>query len=193
MADADYRVGKHCDSGLIISHYQRFWGVKGRSSKWKLGPTWQLPADFKVLTFAPTENKKMWIYATSGMSGHRDAPPIELHLFSPIQTEAHVELLTVIAHYHLTGEYIGVGHAVNFGRPWLPASKCDHGLISLPYLEGPQLEWVEGHNKGIHFLWLIPITTSEAEFKRSHGLEALESRFEACKFNYLDPLRESVV
>ena len=126
------------------------------------------------------------------MSHQPDAPPIELHLFSPEQTEAHVELLTAMAYYHLTRDYLDLGHTVNFGRPWFPKSKCDHGLISLPYLDGPKLEWLDAGLRKIRFLWLIPITPAELQFKKVEGLEALEEKFEESNFNYLNPWRASV-
>jgi hypothetical protein len=117
---------------------------------------------------------------------------IELHLFSPVHSLAHVELLTVIAHYHQTGARLGLGHTVNFGRPWLPSSVCECGLISLPYLDGPSLEWLRIGTEAFHFLWLIPVTIQEVQFKKTYGLEALEEKFESTGFNYLDPLRNSV-
>lgn len=45
----------------------------------------------------------------------------------------------------------------------------------------------------MRFLWLIPITLAELRFKKEHGVSALEQRFEEAQFNYLDPLRDSVV
>ena len=127
------------------------------------------------------------------MSQESDSEPIELHLFSPVESPAHVELLTAIAHYHRTAARLGVGHTVNFGRPWLPGSRCTHGLISLPYLDGPTLELLSGNDVTVRFLWLIPITPRELEFKKERGLDALERRFEEAEFRYLDPRRESVV
>jgi len=177
----------------IEKHYESCWQGQPERRQLNAGPTWQLPVGFRVLVFAPTGSRKMWTYATCGMSQQSDAVPIELHLFSPIQFEPHVELLTAITHYHLTGEYINLGHTVNFGRPWMPKSECQHGLISLPYLDGPKLEWFENNEERIRFLWLIPITRKELEYKKTQSLEALESRFEERNFNYLDPLRESVV
>jgi hypothetical protein len=44
----------------------------------------------------------------------------------------------------------------------------------------------------VDFLWLIPVTKPEIEFKKTRGLEALEKRFEACQLNYLDTNRVSV-
>jgi hypothetical protein len=178
---------------LIADHYAKSWRGAGEALKWRLGPTEQLPPGFHILVFAPRADREMWTYATCGMSQQNDAPPIELHLFSPVCTETHVELLTVIAHFHLTGAYLDVGHTVNFGRPWLVKSHCDHGFISLPYLDGPKLEWLEATERNIRFLWLVPITPEELRFKKTYGLEALEDRLEERQFNYLNPTRSSVV
>jgi hypothetical protein len=39
----------------------------------------------------------------------------------------------------------------------------------------------------------LPITPAELLFEKQEGLEALEERFEAAQFDFLDPLRASVV
>ena len=137
----------------------------------------------------------MWTYATCGMSQPTDSNPVELHLFSPTRTDAHVELLTSIAHYHVHGQIIGLGHTVNFGRPWIPGSNCDYGLISRPYLDGPALEEFRSSafENLVQCLWLLPITKAERDYKRVHGLEALEQKFEKLRVNYVDPKRPSIV
>jgi hypothetical protein len=183
----------YSDLNDIAEHYEHCWLNKASAVQWKAGPMRELTPGFRVLVFPPNERRKMWTYATCGMSEQDDAPALEAHLFSPVQTEAHIELLTAVAHYHLTGAYLDVGHTVNFGRPWLPRSKCDHGLLSLPYMDGPKLEWFDGSGRKIRFLWLIPVTPEEVEFKRLHGLEALEARFEERGLDYLDPERRAVV
>jgi hypothetical protein len=127
------------------------------------------------------------------MSLQADANPIELHLFSPEESEGLVELLTAVAHYHLTGEYLDLGHTVNLGRPWLPGSACDRAYVSLPYLDGPRLEWMEAQSRKVRFLWLVPITERELQMIRENGVEALEKRFETTNFNVLDPRRSGVV
>ncbi len=68
-----------------------------------------------------------------------------------------------------------VGHTVNFGRSWLPGSRCTFGLISLPYMYGPILEEFKFGNSTTRCLWLIPLTQQEIEFKRKYGPETLES------------------
>lgn len=135
----------------------------------------------------------MWTYATCGMSHPGDRTPLEMHLFSPVEDVIHVETLTVIAHYHRTGAPLGPGHTVNLGRPWLDAGECRFGLVSRPYLDGPELEWWNRGATSVQFLWLIPITKTERDFAKQNGLEALERRFEQSQFDYLDPQRASVV
>lgn len=176
----------------VRAHYEAKWSAKARVERWKQGPTHQLPSDFQILVFQPNA-RRFWTYATCGMSQPDDDVRTEVHLFSPIETADHVELLTMIAHYHRTGARLGLGHTVNFGRPWLPKSACDHGLISLPYLDGPSLEQLEVEDGSVvSFLWLVPVTASEVVFATRHGLDVLERRFEEESFNYLDPMRPAV-
>ena len=177
----------------IVSHYKKIWGNSGTKCLWDQGPHDEIADEFAVLEITPTDKRDMWTYATVCMSHPDDEFPLELHLFAPQKNKAHVELLTVIAHYHRTETQLNLGHTVNLGRPWLPGSKCTHGLISLPYIDGPDLELLNIENIAVRFLWLIPITEKELEFKKSKGLEALEKEFDKTEFNYLDPLRESVV
>ncbi|WP_197529632.1 suppressor of fused domain protein [Botrimarina mediterranea] len=176
-------------------HYEQQWSNNATVRSWDHGPTGQLPPEFCVLEFPPSQTRSMWTYATCCMSQANDKNPIEIHLFSDVQANAHVELLTVIAHYHRTGKQLGLGHTVNFGRPWLPGSECDHGLLSLPYLDGPNLEFFETpqFTKTVCCLWLVPITAAEANYARCNGLEALEEKLEESRFNYLESQRPSVV
>jgi hypothetical protein len=174
----------------VIEHYRRSWGEVAEIAQWPQGPMLHLKPDFRVAIFVPRPGRNMWSYATCGMSSPADDTGLELHIFSPRNDRSIVELLTIVAHYHQSSATLGLGHTVNFGRPWLDASACTHGLISLPYLDGPKLEWLE---EAIRFLWLVPITEEEREYKKAVGLEGLEVRFEAAQFNYLDPNRPSVV
>src|SRR5262245_53705131 len=101
-------------AALITSHYERCWLQSSHSSSWKLGPTSELGPECRVLIFPPHKLRNMWTYATCGMSAQGDAPALELHMFSPFEAESHVELLTVVSHYHLTGAYLDLGHTINF-------------------------------------------------------------------------------
>lgn len=177
----------------ISDHYQQCWQTSGTALRWTQGPTHELPESFSVLLFRPTTSRKVWTYATCGMSLPTDPEPLELHIFAPQRSDQLVELLTAIAHYHRNSTFLGCGDTVNFGRPWMPGATCSYGLISLPYLDGPTLEWMRANGNSARFLWLIPITQAEVEYKKEHGLEALEEKLEEASFNYLNPTRVSVV
>ena len=180
----------------ILGHYRRNWVGEYARLDPPRTHAWKPIEGLSVLEFPPTADRPMWSYATVGMSRmaeEGEAHGLELHLHAPAQDEAHVELLSAIAHYHLTGRPLGLGHTVNFGRPWLPEATCGYGLLSLPYLHGPDLEWLRTATSATRFLWLIPITGAERHYKSESGLEALEQRFDAGPFDYLDPRRPSTV
>lgn len=178
---------------LIRSHCEKSWGKAEGVSPFGKGAVSELASDFDVLIFPPRSERAMWTYATVGMAQPGDDDPIELHLFSPDRSEAITEILYAVAHYHRTGTRVGLGDSVNFGRPWLPGATCDHGLISLPYLDGPALEVGTIGGDTVHFYWLVPITAAERTYKARHGLEALEMRFEEGALDYLNPARSSMV
>jgi hypothetical protein len=183
----------YCDE--IRAHYETVWKSRALVRRWSRGPLHELPGEFVVAEFESVFGDHAWAYGTCGMSRPEDEEPLEIHLFAPFRDDSHVELLTVICHYHRTGCRLGLGHTVNLGRPWLPGSTCSFGLISLPYLHGPALENYRNgiSNKTVRFLWLIPITHREREYKKEKGLEVLEAHFEKAAVNYLDPARDSVV
>lgn len=182
-------------AACIESHYKRSWNNLPLVRRCPYSPTTDPPASFHVLEFPPTATRSLWTYATCGMAEAGDRSLLELHLFSPGECDAHVELLTAVAHYHRTGAVLGLNHIVNFGRPWMPGSSCDHGLISLPYLDGPELEdcRMPDGTAIAKCLWLLPITAAERLFILANGIEAFEQRFENAQANYVDPHRQSVV
>lgn len=178
----------------IAAHYKTNWGSDGEPLRFHRGPIQDLPQDFCVLKFKPSSSRQMWTYATCCMSQPEDTYLVELHVFSPFESEDVVEVLTAVAHYHRTGRKLDLGHTVNLGRPWISDSLCDHGFISLPYLDGPKLEnLVTSSERAVSFYWLIPVTKGEVEYKKANGSDALEAKFEAAGFDYLNPNRSSVV
>lgn len=145
------------------------------------------------MEFAPAGKRRVWVYATCCMSKPQDETPVELHLFSSEKDTGLVELLTVAAYFHKTRHRLNLWHTVNFGRPWRQNSCCEHGYISLPYLDGPKLETLPFLEDIIKFYWLIPITKAEVEFKKTEGIDKLEALFESSGFDYLDPYRKSLI
>jgi hypothetical protein len=172
-------------------HYEKHWGPSIAELTWKAGPKHELPDDFTIEVFRRAGN--LLTYATLGLS-NPEKSGLELFVIAP-RKEAPVadasiaELLTATAHYHLTGSRLDVGHIVDFGRPWLLGARSTRGLVSLPYLDGPELEWF-GQTR---ILWLIPITEQERQLALEQGLEALEQALERSKFEYWNPKRASVV
>lgn len=114
-------------SDAIAAHYQRNWRSAGVPCRFARGPVRDLLHDFEVLAFPPREGRRMWSYATRGMSQPADRRRLELHMFCPWEDDGVVELLVATAYYHRTGAALDLWHTVNFGRPWLNKSSCDHG------------------------------------------------------------------
>ncbi|WP_207536444.1 suppressor of fused domain protein [Desertivirga arenae] len=178
----------------LRKHYENYFGIEGIPRLLEKGPKEKLHPDFYVLEFKPNVRHPYWTYCTVGMSLDRlDDHLIELFVFSPQQDEAQVELLTVCASYHRNGSPLNIHHTINIGRPWLRDSKCDHGFISLPYMDGEELEIFELNGQTIHCYWLLPITERERDYKIENGCEALEQLFEDKQLDYLDPFRECLV
>ena len=178
----------------IIDHYKKSFGNEFEEYQLDAGPVHKLPVDFRILEFPPSGHKHNWTYATLGMSIGDSSLPIELFICSNKQYDDLVELLTAVAYYHLNTAAVNLNHTVNFGRPWQDASICQHGFISLPYLDGPELENLQlPQGKVIKFYWLIPVTQQEVAYKKQHGIEKLEELFETKELDYLNPKRRSLV
>jgi len=177
---------------IIDGHYTKNWSAPTKAVRWTLGPIGELPNDFRVLVLQRATD--MVAFATRCMSQAADEDRLEIHVLCRPDDAGRtdlVEILTAVAHYHRSGSALGLGHSINFGKPWVPGSACSFGVVSLPYLDGPDLEWLA--EPPVRFLWLIPVTQAEIAFKKAYGMEALEERFEAAQFNFLDPFRPSVV
>lgn len=193
------------------------------SHQFQAGPAVRTLPHLRVLQVAPGPRTGCWVYLSLGASTivREDSGLLEFFLITPAENASHVELVTMIAWYHQT-RGLGHGHTVPIGRPWLPDSALDHLLVSTPYpfqraqqpesgaesgvshapREGctsepnnqpPELEVCNFDGGHVHFLWLLPITSAEREFKKSNGLEALEQRFEDAAIEYWLPSRASVV
>ena len=178
----------------IERHYAACWAAPVAARRWRAGPIEEVSPEFRVLVVPRAADTAALV--TAGMSAPGDASPLELHLLDKTdRLDADLrpvtELLAAVAHFHRTARALDVGHTVDFGRPWVEGSGCPHGLVSLPYLDGPALEWME--EPRVRFLWLIPITAAEREYKMARGLEALERKFEGGRVDLSDPLRRSAV
>lgn len=177
----------------LLAHYERRFAASVWARRWHEQPSPSLPplpAEFEVRKYKRSGDTAL--YATVGMSGD-ESNPLELHIIGADDEATgtrSVFLLTVTAHFHRTGRNLDIGHTVNFGEPWVPGGACSRGLISRPYLEGPEFE--REPTRGIRCAWLVPVTDSEVAYKIEFGLDALESKFEAAQMNALDWARPAV-
>jgi len=175
-------------------HYESFYGVGGTKLTWGKGPTHKLHPEFFVLEVGPSKRHQMWTYATIGMSLDRDDDNlIELIAYSKEKDQSRVELLTLNASFHRNSAPLNLHHTVVVGQLTDSYTTCDHGFISLPYIEGEELEIMTFNDRVIHCYWFIPITEKEKDFKTEFGCDALEHLFEKKQFDYLDKTRKSLV
>jgi len=178
----------------ISRHYEKVWSASGSVVDFSKGPIRELPSEFRVARFEPTRRRRLWTYATVGMSQPSDALRLELFMVANRRMDFDIaEVLFAVAHYHRTAHPLGLGHTVNFGRGWADDSRCTHALVSLPYLDGPVLENAEAAGRQVRFLWLVPITPAEKDYVHLHGQSALEDLFEQSGFDYADPGRPALV
>ncbi|MFE2877747.1 suppressor of fused domain protein [Streptomyces roseus] len=152
-------------------------------------------ADLRVLVVGPGPRSDGWAYVSAGCwaETEKGGHGLEFVMTAPARDQRFIELTAMIAYYHCAGHQLDVEHSMPIGEPWVPGSACDHLLICLPYLHGPDLEncrLPEGH---VRILWALPVTAAEIEFRRSQGHDALEQRLDDAGIIPTDPFRASVV
>ncbi|KIC95950.1 suppressor of fused domain protein [Flavihumibacter solisilvae] len=175
-------------------HFESYFGVTGKALTLDKGPKEKLHSEFFILEIPPNKRHGMFCYCSVGMSADRiDDNKVELVVYSPRSDISLVELITYCASYHRTKLPLNLHHTVNIGQPWLDSSLCNHAFISLPYLEGEELELFQFEGNTIHCYWVIPITESERDYKIANGCEALEQLFEERHLDYLNPNRSCLV
>jgi hypothetical protein len=173
-----------------------FQGHVTRDAPLPEGPIHERLPGFRVVMVAPGPRLGMWTYVSIGAYQVRDGEHAQEFIFVGEQDlPIHAAILTITAYYHAgpADHRLGVGHTVPMGKPWMPGSLCNHVLVSLPYPFGPELERCEIPHGHVQFLWLLPITRAEKEFRHRENLEELERRFDEAAIEYWDPARPSVV
>ena len=184
-------------SSAVLEHVKKFWANSVVFEEhWKEGAIEGNLPGFQILRVVSRTPGRPIIYVTNGCFVVELAQHIrhEFFLISPRDDLQPVETLTMLANFHADERYrLDVGSVVNIGDPWIPGSKCDHLLISIPYPYGPKLEWLKMPGICVRFLWALPITQREAAFVELNGLEALEQKFDAAKVDYMNPFRSSII
>ncbi|HYQ62452.1 suppressor of fused domain protein [Actinophytocola sp.] len=179
----------------VRRHYSDFRsGRKHKDFEWTAGPMAGHLPEFRIRRIEPKKRSDPWVYATVGAWQATDgADSKEFFLLSPAQTPEQVETLVMVAYFHADPKHrLKIGSTVNIGRPWMGDAQADHLLVSLPYPYGPILEHCDADGTHIQVLWLVPITASEAAYRRAHGLEALEQLLENDGVDMISPRRPSL-
>jgi hypothetical protein len=185
-----------CDdtSGALVEHVRRNFPEKViEAFTWEAGPIREQNPHFRALRIESGKSE-VWTYASVGAweATEDRGQGLEFVIAMPVPDPRAVELLAMTAYYHQGGK-LGLGEVIPIGEPWLPGSRCDRLLVSLPYPWGPELQTCHVGDRHVDFLWLLPITKEERDFKVANGLDALESLFDERELRYWDPYRPSAI
>lgn len=192
MSDASWLAAE-----AVEAHVRAFFdGHAVEVVTYDLGPgRREVVPGLRVLVVGPGPRGDSWAYVTAGcwaVGEEKGGHGLEFVMTGSVRDQRFVELVAMIAYYHCGGHPLDLEHSMPIGEPWVPGSACDHLLISLPHLHGPDLERCpvpEGHAR---ILWALPVTAAEIEFRRRYGHEALERRFDEAGIIPTDPFRASV-
>ncbi len=148
----------------------------------------------RVLVVGPGRRSDSWAYVTVGCwaAMKQDGHGLEFVMTAHVRDQRFIELMAMIGYYHCERRQLDLEHSMPIGEPWVPGSPCDHLLISLPYLHGPDLEHCPVPGGHARILWALPVTTAEIDFRRHNGHEALEQLFDEAEIVPADPFRASV-
>jgi suppressor of fused protein SUFU len=182
----------------IRRHYETVWDADRIDEvHWTPGPVATRLPQLHIVKVKPRDQESFWTFATIGAWQATAKEPAGLEFIATAQGESAAVMLHLVqtAFYHAGSpeQRLGAGHTVPLGEGWTEGSPLDHVLISLPYLWGPRLEHCALGDRHIQVLWVLPIHSSELQYKVKHGLEALERLFEERSIDYLDPFRPAVV
>jgi hypothetical protein len=184
---------------LLQRHLSRFWpDHRCEPLMWTLGNWPREHPEFRVLELAPAGRDQPWIYVSAGTAHLRSFDGVG-HEYV-IRTWQHerlmVELLAMVASYSTREDHDGLhdGHSVPIGRPWVEGAEADHLYINKPYFVSRDFATLRIDDSfSVHFLWLVPMTDREKEWRHEHGQEAFEQWLQDHGVKPEDPARRSSV
>jgi hypothetical protein len=148
--------------------------------------------DLCIYPPAPQKGRDFYTLITSGMSDRpmtvpadTDAPRrAELVFYSLEPKEDYLNFLRWLAHYpHSYNTWLGFGHSIANGAPAQPiagSSLLTHFLF-IPTMIPPDARmasqlYIQGER--VQLLWVVPISTAEANFKQRQGAATLIKIFD---------------
>jgi len=188
--------------------YERLFGGEPLSVSHEVVP--MIP-HVDVYTFKRSlEGKDVYSLVTGGMSDLAMTLPrradeqvprrVELIFYCSEPRAEYISTLHAVAHFpHATKSWFGQGHTMPNGNPPGPlwsTKDLDTLFFLQPIVKRDQTlpsELILG-GQPVHFLWVVPITTAECNFKLNNGSNAMLDLFQQNRHPYVfDPDRKSYV
>ena len=165
---------------------------------------------FKRISKKDGHDQVVYALVTGGMSdlemtlpqrAPKDVPRrVELIFYCAEPRAEYISTLRWIAHFpHNAKSWLGQGHTMPNGNPPEPfwGSKELDTLLFMPTIVArdqslPFELQIEG--QPVHFLWVVPLTTAECNYKLEKGFNAILDLFEENRHPHIfDPTRKSYV
>jgi hypothetical protein len=183
---------------LLQRHLGRFWpDHRCEPLVWTLGSWAREHPEFRVLEHAPSGRAQPWIYVSAGTAHLRSVGGVghEYVIRTRTQEKLMVELLAMVASYSVREDGgLHDGHTVPIGRSWVEGAEADHLYVNKPYFACPDFAALRIDDSfTVQFLWLVPITEREKEWRHEHGQEDFEQLLEDYEVTPEDPTRRSAV
>jgi hypothetical protein len=187
--------------------YERLFG-KPLSVSHELLP---LVPHIDVYTFKRSQgNREVYSLVTGGMSdlemtlprgADKDVPRrVELIFYCSEPRDEYISTLRWVAHFpHDSKSWLGHGHTMPNGNPPAPfwgSTELDTLFFLPPIVRKDQTLPSELNLGGeaVHFLWVVPLTTAECNFKLTRGFDAMLNLFQQNRHPHVfDPHRKSYV
>jgi hypothetical protein len=153
--------------------------------------------DVNIFVFAPSERCKtgFWTYLTGGMSlKEMELPPkardakvpsrAEYVFYSATRDSRYSDMLKLLVVFPFVDKtFVAMGHTVG-----LAEAISDSGALSATVLlktlfrgHAAVFDAVRVAGEPVNYLWVVPITESERQYKRAHGIDALLDVFTNAK------------
>lgn len=164
-----------------------------------------------VYTFRRSQgDKEVYSLVTGGMSdlevtlpgrAGRDTPRrVELIFYCSEPRDEYISTLLWVAHFpHDSRSWLGHGHTIPNGNPpaaFWGSTELETLFFMPPIVKKDQTLPSELNLDGepVHFLWVVPLTTAECNFKLARGFDAMLRLFQQNRHPHVfDPDRRSYV
>jgi Suppressor of fused protein (SUFU) len=185
--------------------YQRRFG-EAKSASHELIP---LVPHIDVMEYSRSgDNGSVCTLVTSGMSdlamnvpAKTEAPRrVELILYCRELNQEYIDTMRWLAHFpHDQKTWIGAFHTIPNGNP--PAPLWGSNILDTLFLLPPIVKKDKDlqdelilDGDGVHFLWVVPLTTSECNLKLAKGSDAILDMFQKNRHPHVfDPHRKNYV